>query len=133
MAQPIRNPGSTPIYRKAELLLQALLEVSERVPNHHGLRTVSSRMIETMLDVLCMIGLAVNELSLDAKYELLTSVYVQMRTVKTCIDTLKEWSNKSLHVRIISNRQMPQLCEKLEEIQTNLAKWRSSVVGKNSH
>lgn len=94
------------------------------------MRTVAQRMVEVLLDTLTTIGLALNEMDYDSKYELLTSVFVQMRMVKTCIDTLKEWSSKSIHTRIISNRQMPQLCEKLEQIQNQLAKWRSSVVGK---
>lgn len=97
------------------------------------MRTVAQRMVEVLLDTLTTIGLALNEMDYDSKYELLTSVFVQMRMVKTCIDTLKKWSSKSIHTRIISNRQMPQLCEKLEQIQNQLAKWRSSVVGKRPH
>ena len=130
MGQPIRNPGSAPIYRHTELLLQDCLEIAERTPKGQGVSVVSQRMIETLLDALTTIGLGLNELDFNTKYELLTSVYVQMRTVKTCIDALKEWSSKSIHTRIISNRQMPRLCEKLEKIQIELAKWRSSVAGK---
>lgn len=97
------------------------------------MRTVAQRMVEVLLDTLTTIGLALNEMDYDSKYELLTSVFVQMRMVKTCIDTLKEWSSKSIHTRIISHRQMPLLCGKLDQMQNQLAKWRSSVVGKRPH
>lgn len=133
MAQPIRNPGSAPIYRAVELLLQDCVEIAERTPKGVGVRTVAQRMVEVLLDTLTTIGLALNEMDYDSKYELLTSVFVQMRMVKTCIDTLKEWSSKSIHTRIISHRQMPLLCGKLDQMQNQLAKWRSSVVGKRPH
>lgn len=133
MAQPIRNPGSTPIYRETERLLSECLKVADRTPKKGGTRIVANRLIESLLDALVAINLAINELDYSTKYELLTSVFVQIRTAKTCIDALKDYSNHSLNVRILNNRQMPRLCETLESIQNQLAKWRSSVAGKNSH
>ena len=104
MARTIRNAGSAPIYRETE------------------------NLIDTLLDGLTVIGLALNEEDPDSKLELINSFYLQMRTVKTCIDTLKEWSNRSPHTRIISNKQMPHFAESLKEISKHIKSWRSKVL-----
>ena len=106
MARTIRNAGSAPIYRETENLMLLCIEMVERTPNSVGIRQLSKRLIDTLLDGLTVIGLALNEEDPDSKLELINSFYLQMRTVKTCIDTLKEWSNRSPHTRIISNKQM---------------------------
>ena len=66
------------------------IEMVERTPNSVGIRQLSKRLIDTLLDGLTVIGLALNEEDPDSKLELINSFYLQMRTVKTCIDTLKE-------------------------------------------
>ena len=116
MARTIRNAGSAPIYRETENLMLLCIEMVERTPNSVGIRQLSKRLIDTLLDGLTVIGLALNEEDPDSKLELINSFYLQMRTVKTCIDTLKEWSNRSPHTRIISNKQMPHFAESLKEI-----------------
>lgn len=93
MARTIRNAGSAPIYRETENLMLLCIEMVERTPNSVGIRQLSKRLIDTLLDGLTVIGLALNEEDPDSKLELINSFYLQMRTVKTCIDTLKEWSN----------------------------------------
>ena len=63
------------------------IEMVERTPNSVGIRQLSKRLIDTLLDGLTVIGLALNEEDPDSKLELINSFYLQMRTVKTCIDT----------------------------------------------
>ena len=120
MARTIRNAGSAPIYRETENLMLLCIEMVERTPNSVGIRQLSKRLIDTLLDGLTVIGLALNEED--------PSFYLQMRTVKTCIDTLKEWSNRSPHTRIISNKQMPHFAESLKEISKHIKSWRSKVL-----
>ncbi len=127
MARTIRNAGSAPIYRETENLMLLCIEMVERTPNSVGIRQLSKRLIDTLLDGLTVIGLALNEEDPDSKLELINSFYLQMRTVKTCIDTLKEWSNRSPHTRIISNKQMPHFAESLKEISKHIKSWRSKV------
>ena len=143
MARTIRNAGSAPIYRETENLMLLCIEMVERTPNSVGIRQLSKRLIDTLLDGLTVIGLALNEEDPDSKLELINSFkqylsclrfiesspfYLQMRTVKTCIDTLKEWSNRSPHTRIISNKQMPHFAESLKEISKHIKSWRSKVL-----
>lgn len=129
MARTIRNAGSAPIYRETENLMLLCIEMVERTPNSVGIRQLSKRLIDTLLDGLTVIGLALNEEDPDSKLELINSFYLQMRTVKTCIDTLKEWSNRSPHTRIISNKQMPHFAESLKEISKHIKKLEKQSVG----
>ena len=117
MARTIRNAGSAPIYRETENLMLLCIEMVERTPNSVGIRQLSKRLIDTLLDGLTVIGLALNEEDPDSKLELINSFYLQMRTVKTCIDTL-----------IISNKQMPHFAESLKEISKHIKSWRSKVL-----
>ena len=116
------------MYRETENLMLLCIEMVERTPNSVGIRQLSKRLIDTLLDGLTVIGLALNEEDPDSKLELINSFYLQMRTVKTCIDTLKEWSNRSPHTRIISNKQMPHFAESLKEISKHIKSWRSKVL-----
>lgn len=58
------------------------IEMVERTPNSVGIRQLSKRLIDTLLDGLTVIGLALNEEDPDSKLELINSFYLQMRTVK---------------------------------------------------
>lgn len=133
MARTIRNAGSAPIYRETENLMLQCIEMVERTPNSVGLRQISKRLIDTLLDNLTIIGLALNEEDRQQKLEYINTVYLQMRTVKTCIDTLKEWSNRSRSTRIISNRQMPHFVESLNSIFKQVGNWRSKMLEQQSH
>lgn len=128
MARTIRNAGSAPIYRETENLMLLCLEMVERTPNSVGVRQLSKRLIDTLLDNLTIIGLALNEDDAHSKLEMINSFYMQMRTVKTCIDTLKEWSNRSRNTRIISNKQMPHFAESLDTIFKQVKNWRNKVL-----
>ena len=129
----IKNAGSAPIYREIETLMLECLVIVERTPNSVGVRQLSKRLIDNLLDCLTLVGLALNEKDATSKLEMINSLYMQMRTVKTCIDTLKEWSSRSV-TRIISNRQMPKLAEKLESIFHQVQNWRAkSFVQQKSH
>lgn len=128
MARTIRNAGSAPIYRETENLMLLCLEMVERTPNSVGVRQLSKRLIDTLLDNLIIIGLALNEDDAHSKLEMINSFYMQMRTVKTCIDTLKEWSNRSRNTRIISNKQMPHFAESLDTIFKQVKNWRNKVL-----
>lgn len=128
MARTIRNAGSAPIYRETENLMLLCLEMVERTPNSVGVRQLSKRLIDTLLDNLTIIGLALNEDDAHSKLEMINSFYMQMRTVKTCIDTLKEWSNRSRNTRIISNKQMPYFAESLDTIFKQVKNWRNKVL-----
>jgi len=132
MATILKNAGSAPIYRETELLMIHCLEMSERVPNSVGIRRLTERLIDTLTDCLTTIGLALNENNAESKVELITSLYLELRTVKTCIDTLKEWSNRSKNVRIISNKQMPHFAKSLQSIFTQATEWRRKVCEQNS-
>lgn len=132
MAYILRNAGSAPIYRETELLMLHCLEMAERVPNSVGVRRLTERLIDTLTDCLTTCGLALNEKNADSKLELITSFYLEMRTVKTCIDTLKEWSNRSKNVRIISNKQMPHFAKALQSIFNQATEWRCKVIEQNS-
>lgn len=132
MATILKNAGSAPIYRETELLMLHCLEMSERVPNSVGVRRLTERLIDTLTDCLTTIGLALNENNAESKVELITSLYLELRTVKTCIDTLKEWSNRSKNVRIISNKQMPHFAKSLQSIFTQATEWRRKVIEQNS-
>lgn len=133
MARILRNAGSAPIYREVENLLLACIEMVERTPNSVGLRQVSKRLVDTLLDNLTIIGLALNEEDKQQKLEYINTVYLQMRTVKTCIDTLKEWSNRSRNTRIISNKQMPRFVESLNSIFRQMGNWRSKTLEQQLH
>lgn len=128
MARTIRNAGSAPIYRETENLMLLCLEMVERTPNSVGVRQLSKRLIDTLLDNLTIIGLALNEDDAHSKLEMINSFYMQMCTVKTCIDTLKEWSNRSRNTRIISNKQMPHFAESLDTIFKQVKNWRNKVL-----
>lgn len=128
MARTIRNAGSAPIYRETENLMLLCLEMVERTPNSVGVRQLSKRLIDTLLDNLTIIGLALNEDDAHSKLEMINSFYMQMRTVKTCIDTLKEWSNRSRNTRIISNKQMPHFAESLDTIFKQVKNWRNKAL-----
>ena len=129
----IKNAGSAPIYRDTERLMLDCLKMVERSPNSVGVRQLCKRLIDTLLDNLTIIGLALNEKDVQSKLEYINSFYLQMRTVKTCIDTLKEWSNRST-TRVISNRQMPRFDESLESIFEQAQKWRvRTLEQQNSH
>lgn len=132
MATILRNAGSAPIYRETENLLLQCLQMAERVPNSVGIRRLTERLIDTLTDCLTTCGLALNEKNGASKLELITSFYLGMRTVKTCIDTLKEWSNRSQNVRIISNKQMPHFAQALQSIFNQAADWRRKVIEQNS-
>ncbi len=132
MATILKNAGSAPIYWETELLMLHCLEMSERVPNSVGVRRLTERLIDTLTDCLTTIGLALNENNAESKVELITSLYLELRTVKTCIDTLKEWSNRSKNVRIISNKQMPHFAKSLQSIFTQATEWRRKVCEQNS-
>ena len=132
MAYILKNSGSAPIYRETELLMLHCLEMVERVPNSVGIRRLTERLIDTLTDCLTTIGLALNENNAESKLELITSFYLELRTVKTCIDTLKEWSNRSQSVRIISNKQMPHFAKALQSIFKQAAEWRRKVAEQNS-
>lgn len=132
MATILRNAGSAPIYRETENLLLQCLQMAERVPNSIGIRRLAERLIDTLTDCLTTCGLALNEKNGASKLELITSFYLGMRTVKTCIDTLKEWSNRSQNVRIISNKQMPHFAQALQSIFNQAADWRRKVIEQNS-
>ena len=58
MARTIRNAGSAPIYRETENLMLLCIEMVERTPNSVGIRQLSKRLIDTLLDGLTVIGLA---------------------------------------------------------------------------
>jgi len=133
MARTIRNAGSAPIYRETENLMLQCIEMVERTPNSVGLRQISKRLIDTLLDNLTIIGLALNEEDKRQKLEFINTVYLQMRTVKTCIDTLKEWSNRSRSTRIISNRQMPHFVESLNSIFKQIGNWRGKMLEQQPH
>lgn len=128
MARTIRNAGSAPIYRETENLMLLCIEMAERTPNSVGIRQISKRLIDTLVDNLTIIGLALNEEDPHSKLEMINSFYMQMRTVKTCIDTLKEWSNRSRTTRIISNKQMPHFAESLDTIFKQVKNWRNKVL-----
>lgn len=123
----IKNAGSAPIYRETENLTLLCIQMVERTPNSVGLRRISERLIDTLTDCLTAIGVALNEEDYGAKLEIIESLFLQMRTVKTILDTLKEWSNRSSNIRIISNRQMPQFAESLESIFEQMKNWRHST------
>lgn len=109
------------------------LKMVERTPNSVGIRQLCKRLIDTLLDNLTIIGLALNEKDKQSKLDYINSFYLQMRTVKTCIDTLKEWSNRSA-TRIISNKQMPTFANALESIFEQAQKWRvRTLEQQNSH
>lgn len=124
----IRNAGSTPIYRETENLTQLCIQMVERTPNSVGVRWISNRLIDTLVDCLTAIGIALNEEDSNAKLEIIETLFMQMRTVKTCIDTLKEWSNRSHGIRVIGNKQMSQFAESLESIFEQTKRWRSNTV-----
>lgn len=128
MAKSIRNAGSAPIYRETENLMLQCIVMTERVPNSVGLRQISKRLIDALLDNLTIVGMALNEEDAQSKLELINTFYLQMRTVKTCIDTLKEWSNRSHSTRIISNKQMPHFADSLNSIFKQAGNWRSKVL-----
>jgi len=133
MARTIRNAGSAPIYRETENLMLQCIEMVERTPKSVGLRQISKRLIDTLLDNLTIIGLALNEEDKQQKLEFINTVYLQMRIVKTCIDTLKEWSNRSRSTRIISNRQMPHFVESLNSIFKQIGNWRGKMLEQQPH
>ena len=60
MARTIRNAGSAPIYRETENLMLLCIEMVERTPNSVGIRQLSKRLIDTLLDGLTVIGLALS-------------------------------------------------------------------------
>lgn len=122
----IQNAGSAPIYRKIENMMLDCLVVVERTPKSVGVRQLSKRLIDTLTDCLTLVGLALNEKGAASKLEMINSLYMQMRTVKTCIDTLKEWSNRS-DTRIISNRQMPKFADAMNEIFNQIKNWRAKA------
>lgn len=122
----IKNAGSAPIYREIERLTLDCLVIVERTPNSVGVRRLSKHLIDNLLDCLTLVSLALNEKDAIAKLEMINSLYMQMRTVKTCIDTLKEWSNRSV-TRIISNRQMPKIAEALDSIFHQVQNWRAKA------
>lgn len=74
MARTIRNAGSAPIYRETENLMLLCIEMVERTPSV-GIRQLSKRLIDTLLDGLTVIGLALNEEDPDSKLELINSFY----------------------------------------------------------
>lgn len=71
MARTIRNAGSAPIYRETENLMLLCIEMVERTPNSVGIRQLSKRLIDTLLDGLTVIGLALNEKTLIPNLNLL--------------------------------------------------------------
>ena len=71
MARTIRNAGSAPIYRETENLMLLCIEMVERTPNSVGIRQLSKRLIDTLLDGLTVIGLALNEEDPDSNTLLL--------------------------------------------------------------
>lgn len=119
----IKNAGSAPVYREIERLMLDCITIVERTPKSVGLRQLSKNLINNLMDCLTLVGMALNEKDATSKLEMINSLYMQMRTVKTCIDTLKEWSNSG-YTRIISNRQMPKLAESLETILKQIQNWR---------
>lgn len=123
----VKNAGSAPIYRETENLTLLCIQMVERTPKSVGLRRISERLIDTLTDCLTAIGVALNEADYEAKLEIIESLFLQMRTVKTILDTLKEWSNRSSNIRIISNKQMPQFAESLESIFEQMKHWRNST------
>jgi hypothetical protein len=127
LKKSLRNTGSAPIYRETELLLLDCLEMVERTPNSVGIRQISVHLIDNLVDALTTIGLALNESSPSTKLELIDAFYLQIQTVKTCIDSIKEWSNRSRNIRIISNKQMPKYADALEKISKHIFRWRNSV------
>ena len=100
MARTIRNAGSAPIYRETENLMLLCIEMVERTPNSVGIRQLSKRLIDTLLDGLTVIGLALNEEDPDSKLELINSFYLQM----------------------------PHFAESLKEISKHIKSWRSKVL-----
>lgn len=129
MAKILNNPGSAPIYRETENLLLECIRITERIPNVHGLRRLGERMTDSLVDCLTVCGMALNAANAESKLELINTFYLEMRTVKTCIDTLKEWSNRSPNVRIISNKQMPRLAEAMQSVFKQATEWRRKTKG----
>lgn len=129
MVREIKNPGSAPIYRKIEELLNLCLTAEERTPNSVGVMEVCKRLTNSLLDSQVYVGMALNEDDLNLRLELLNSVHLQMRTVKTCIDTLQEWSSRSGRTRFISRRQQGNFGECLKDISDQLRAWRSKTWG----
>lgn len=123
----LKNAGSAPIYRETENLTLLCIQMVERTPKSVGIRRIADRLVDTLVDSLTAIGVALNEVDDEAKLEIIESLFLQMRTAKTIIDTLKEWSNRSHNTRVISNRQMPQFAESLESIFEQMKHWRNST------
>lgn len=124
-----RTVFQSSLYRAVETLAMWWIPVAGRTPNTPALRHYVNLCTEAIDEALTSIHIGL-ETDKDAAQERLDCIHVahfQLTKVKTIVRILKQYSDTSVNVRILSNKQFAHFTLSMNKIYTELGLWHNAT------